>query len=345
MKLRNAWRVGLSSAIAGLALACSPTTKAHGASETIAPKTADFPATGPRIGKIEFGAFAPEAALTKGIEQMSVSALDNEAIYQKYRESVKEVYGAGLSDMNYLGVGVPGWKSRLACFERWLVRAAQFGPPTVALEPLGQDRFLTFKDSAEMRELKAVLQRVEKKGITVWVRFASEANLRKSVYSVYNSPAKIKQFRESFRWFKAYMPKNVRLVFCPLINTAYLKEKRQIATLKAMYPPEADRIGGTIYATSWLNVSKAWDWYYRFMSAIDPQKPFQICELGGSYPRKDQVLKFVKSLLSGAYPKVVKVNLFAGELNRRAVKEHGSFGLLLPGEKRSYLYPVLSNAR
>lgn len=304
-----------------------------------------FPSAGPRVGGIEFGAFAPEAALTVGIDGMSVSALDSDLAYRRYRQSVERVFGAGLSDMNYLGVGVPGWRARLASFERWLRRASAYGPPTVALEPLGKEGFRVFRDSDEMRGLKAVFERAQRQGIDVWVRFASEANLRKSVYSVYNSPAKIRMFRQSFAWFKRYMPGNAKMVFCPLINTAYLREPKQIATLKAMYPPETDRIGGTIYATSWLNVSKAWDWYYRFMEAIDPKKPFQICELGGSYQRKKLVLAFVEKLIGGAYPKVQKVNLFAGELNRRATREHGTFGLLLPGEKRSYLYPLLAKAR
>jgi hypothetical protein len=304
-----------------------------------------LPSAGPRVNGIEFGAFAPEAALTEGIEAMSISGLDSDGRYRAYRRSVEKVFGARLSDMNYLGVGVPGWRERLASFERWLVRSAPFGPPTVALEPLGKDGYKVFRDSEEMRELRAILNRAQAHGIVVWVRFASEANLRKSVYSVYNNPAKIGLFRQSFAWFKRYMPNNVRMVFCPLINTAYLKEPRQIAALKAMYPPESDRIGGTIYATSWLNVDRAWDWYYRFMSAIDPKKPFQICELGGSYQRKKQVLAFVEKLIGGAYPKIQKVNLFAGELNRRATKEHGSFGLKLPGEERSYLYPLLAKAR
>lgn len=323
------------------AFALALCASAHGQS----PQPPPFPTRGPTLNGIEFGAFAPEAALTEGIEAMSISALDDGARYRLYRRAVERVYGAGLSDMNYLGVGVPGWRARFASFERWLNRAAFYGPPTIALEPLGKDGYGVFRDSDEMRALREVLLRARDRGILVYVRFASEANLRKSVYSVYNSPARIKRFREAFAWFKKFMPGNVRMVFCPLVNTAYLREPKQIATLKAMFPPEADFIGGTIYATSWLNADKAWDWYYRFMEGLGPRKPFQVCELGGSYQRKEQVLKFVDKLLRGAYPKVRRVNLFAGELNRRATREHGTFGLLLPGESRNYLYPLLSKAK
>lgn len=328
----------------GLAFAaCASAVWAPAFGPSLQPKA--FPPRGPTLNRIEFGAFAPEAALTEGIEAMSIPALDDDARYRLYRRAVERVYGASLSDMNYLGVGLPGWQARYASFERWLERAAPYGPPTVALEPLGKQCYGAFRDSEEMRALRAVFLRARQKGIAVYVRFASEANLRKSVYSVYASPARTRRFREAFAWFKNYMPDNVRMVFCPLVNTAYLREPKQIATLKAMLPPEADFIGGTIYATSWLNPLKAWDWYYRFMERLAPGKPFQICELGGSYQRKRQVTQFVQKLLEGAYPKVRRVNLFAGELNRRATREHGSFGLLLPGEARSYLFPLISKAK
>lgn len=309
------------------------------------PPTADPPSApgqSPHLGRIELGAFAPEAALEYGIGEPNLMTLDDPKTYAIYRTAIRQTYGVDLSDMNYLGVGVPGWQARYKWFDDWLLRAAPYGDPTIAIEPIGPSRFGVFTDSAEMRDLRGVFQDAAAHHITVWVRFASECNLMWSPYSVYNNPERIRQYRRSVRWFRHYMPGNIRLVFSPLINTPFLRESRQIATIRAMYAPgDYDRIGGTLYATSWLRPDMGYTWYYDFMTALDHKTRFQICELGGSFSRKEDIIEFLDLLQAGRWPKVDRVNLFAGELNSIAISNHGHFGLVLPGQTTSYLRDML----
>ena len=308
-----------------------------------APGQATAPDRAPRIGGITIGAFAPEALPGTDI---SIPALDSDPAYANYRQAVRARYGADLADMNYLGVGVPGWQGRYQAFQDWLIRAGAYGDPTLALEPLGKTGYSVFTDGPEMAALRAVFQEANTRGITVWVRFASESNLRYSVYSVYNDPVKIAAYRRAEHWFRGYMPKNVRLVFSPLINTVYLQSPSQMRTILAMYEPGAyDRIGGTLYATSWLSPRVAYDWYYKFMRRLDPATPFQICELGGIYPRSSEVKAFLIRVARGDWPGVQRVNLFAGDLNSLAVSEHGHFGFILPGASSSYLSDLLGGAQ
>jgi hypothetical protein len=289
---------------------------------------------------ITVGAFAPEAMPYTNI---SIQDLDSDSAYGTYRTAVRSCYGADLADMNYLGVGTSGWETRYPAVLRWLVRASRYGDPTLAVEPIGPQGYGVFRDCPEMEALRSVFQDAGKSNITIWVRFASESNLRYSVYSVYNNPDKIAQYRRSVRWFRAYMPSNVKLVFSPLINTAYLQDPRQIRTLNAMYEPGAyDRIGGTLYATTWLRPRIAFDWYYHFMRRLDAKTPFQICELGSIYPRSEEVRAFLMRVARGNWPGVQRVNLFAGDLNPLAVNQHGHFGFILPGESSSYLSDLFS---
>jgi hypothetical protein len=296
----------------------------------------------PRLGEITIGAFAPESVPN---DNLSIESLDSDEAYDTYRQAVRSIYGADLADMNYLGVGVPGWQTRYGSLERWLSRASKYGDPTIAIEPIGQDGYDVFQPGPEMDALRQVFADMASAGVIVWVRFASESNLRYSVYSVYNDPLKIAQYRKSVRWFRSYMPGNVRLVFSPLINTAYLQDPRQVRTLIAMYEPGAyDRIGGTLYATSWLRPKVAFDWYYQFMRRLDRKTPFQICELGSIYPRSEEVRAFLIRVAKGDWPGVQRVNLFAGDLNPLAVNQHGHFGFILPGESSSYLSDLLSSS-
>jgi hypothetical protein len=293
----------------------------------------------PRLGLVTIGAFAPESL---PYNSLSIESLDSDQSYAVYRAAVKTCYGADLADMNYLGVGVAGWQDRYGAFERWLQRANRYGDPTIAMEPLGPSGFGVFHDSPEMAYLRSIFDFADRSGITVWVRFASESNLRYSVYSVYNNPSKIAQYRRSVRWFRAYMPPNVRLVFSPLINTVDLQDPRQLRTIIAMYQPGAyDRIGGTLYATTTLRPRIAYDWYYHFMRRLDNKTPFQICELGSIYPRSPEVRAFLIRVAKGEWPGVQRVNLFAGDLNPLAVNQHGHFGFILPGENSSYLTDLL----
>lgn len=289
----------------------------------------------PCVGRVAVGVFAPESMPDASV---SISALDNDAAYSAYRQAIRAEFGADLAEMNYLGVGLPGWQNRCRAFADWLARASRYGDPTIALEPNGKSRYGAFRDSDEMRDLRSVFAAAGRAGIVVWVRFASESNLRYSDYTVYNNPAAIASYRRAVRWFRAYMPGNVRLVFSPLINTAYLKNPAQLRTLEEMYQPGAyDRIGGTLYATSWLRPRPAFDWYYRFMRRMDPSTPFEICELGGTYPRSTEVKAFLVRAARGDWPGVQRVNLFAGDLNPLATAQHGHFGFLLPGATSSYL--------
>jgi hypothetical protein len=294
----------------------------------------------PRLGNITIGAFAPEAVPDS---KMSLEALDNDAAYSLYRSAVQSTYGADLADMNYLGVGMRGWQVRYSSFGHWLQRASKYGDPTIAIEPIGPTGYGIFADNEEMRALRGVFDTANKSGTIVWVRFASESNLRFSRYSVYDNQAQMIAYRKSVRWFRKYMPSNVRLVFSPLINTAYLQDPRQIRTLVSMYEPGAyDRIGGTLYATSWLRPRAAFDWYYHFMRQRDATTPFQICELGGTYPRSDEVKAFLVRVARGDWPGVQRVNLFAGDLNSLATSQHGHFGFILPGANTSYIADLFS---
>jgi hypothetical protein len=297
--------------------------------------------TAPHLGLITLGAFAPEAVPDSAI---SIADLDSDLSYGQYRAAIHECYGVDLADMNYLGVGMPDWQSRYNSLDDWLHRAGKYGDPTLAIEPIGANGFGIFRPGPEMADLRSVFVDAANSGIIVWVRFASESNLKFSVYSVYNNSIKIGEYRRAVRWFRAYMPSNVKLVFSPLINTVYLHDPRQLATIVSMYEPGAyDRIGGTLYATSWLRPKIAFDWYYHFMRRLDRKTPFQICELGGIYPRSEEITAFLIRVAQGQWPGVQRVNLFAGDLNSLAINQHGHFGFILPGAIASYLAPLLSS--
>jgi hypothetical protein len=92
-----------------------------------------------------------------------------------------------------------------------------------------------------------------------------------------------------------------------------------------------DRIGGTIYRTD-MALEPTFSDYYRFMSGLAPELPFQICELGGPYKRRTEVTRFLRDLGEGKWPKVEKVNLFARDINKRA-DPNGSFGFIEPVER------------
>ncbi len=295
------------------------------------------------IGHVQVGAFAPESAGLYGIKNVSLAALDNEKTYALYRLAIRNTYGAELSDMNYLGVGSVGWEHRMGIFRRWLFRASAYGDPTIAIEPTGPEQFGAFADTPEMRELRSIFRDADIAGIIVWVRFASECNLRKSVYSVYYNKLKIAQYRSKVRWFHAYMPANARLVFSPLVNTVALKQPQQLNTIRSMYEPGVyARIGGTLYATQWIDPNKAFAWYHTFMRRLDATTPFQICELGGTHSKKAQLLEFLTKLSKQTWPDVQRVNLFAGELNSRATTEQGRFGFVDEGQQTSYIMSLFS---
>jgi len=297
----------------------------------------------PRLGRIELGAFAPEAALKCGITDPCLCTFDNIETYNTYRQAIRAAYGANLSDMNYLGIGRPGWRSRYEWLKDWLFRASQFGDPTIALEPSKETGYSVFQDSPEMQCLRVTFEAARQAGINVWVRFASESNDVHNPYSILGSPQKIAQYRQAVHWFHAYMPSNVHLVFSPLLDDFITGGKAQMPTLRSMYVPgDYDRIGGTLYATTWVSLEPAYSWYYDYMRKLDPNTRFQICELGGIFEKQHEIYHFLQTLKSGKWPKVDRVNFFAGELNPTAIRNHGHFGLVLPGQTASYLRSLIA---
>jgi hypothetical protein len=177
---------------------------------------------------------------------------------------------------------------------------------------------------------------MKEKGVTIWVRYASEANLAHNPYSASKTDEKAIEFYKKAQWLRSYFPSNVKMVFSPLINTVLLPSPRQARSIMLMFQggetPQGklpwDRIGGTIYRTT-IPLIDSYDTYYKRMSAMAPELPFQICEVGGPYVRHQEILAFLKLLSEGHWPKVVKVNLFARDINKRA-DPNGSFGFIEP---------------
>ncbi|MBS1710963.1 MAG: hypothetical protein JSS71_04455 [Armatimonadetes bacterium] len=315
----------------------------------------------PVYGQIRLGAFAGEAAHLAGITYISTVGLSDPARYAEYRESVHQTYGVDLEDMNYFSLEAKDLDSRIRSFQAWLLMAGRYGDVTVALEPPYDTKFEVFHDSATMAKLAVAFQRAKEAGITVWIRFASESNLHGSKYSVTDNPD---VYHDAAAEFKAQMPDNVKLVFSPLINTFVAGSAAQRPLAARMYLGQSgkvvwDRIGGTIYRTD-QPLEPTYRAYYDFMSSLDPKTPFQICEVGGPYSRRQETLAFLKTCSSGGFPRLVKVNLFARDINRRA-DPNAEFGFIEPSLKSrgferavaskrpslaaSFLKPVLSASR
>lgn len=295
----------------------------------------DPPLVRPQLGQVRLGAYAGEAAQIAGLTQSSIPALSQLDLHSKYRESIRNTYGADLEEMNYFSVGAEGWQDRIDMLRQWLIRAGQFGEVTIGLEPTGKQGYGVFKDSAGMRALRSAFQDAEDAGIAVVIRFASEANLRDNPYSAYGSRARAEKFFNAATWFKSYMGSRVVLVFSPLINTAVHGDRLQHETISRMFngpepgqPRPWDRIGGTIYRTN-VRLAPTFTSYYQSMSKHDPSLPFQICEVGGPYSRRFEVTGFLADISNGKWPRVEKVNLFARDINRRA-DPNGSFGFIDP---------------
>lgn len=287
----------------------------------------------PVYGQIRLGAFAGEAAHLAGITYISTVGLSDPARYEQYRESVHQTYGVDLEDMNYFSLEAKDLDSRIRSFQAWLLMAGRYGDVTVALEPPSDTKFEVFHDSATMAKLAVAFQKAKEAGITVWIRFASESNLHGSKYSVTDNPD---VYHDAAAEFKAQMPDNVKLVFSPLINTFVAGSAAQRPLAARMYLGQSgkvvwDRIGGTIYRTD-QSLEPTYRAYYDFMAALDPKTPFQICEVGGPYSRRQETLAFLKTCSSGGFPRLVKVNLFARDINRRA-DPNAEFGFIEPGLK------------
>lgn len=293
-------------------------------------------------GAMTLGCFSGEAMDRAGLKEHSYQMILPH--YAQYRSQIRKLYGADLQDMNYYGCGQPNWQGRIKSLQEWILRAGAYGDVHLALEPPpGRDAYRVFRDKEpEMLALKAVFEAANLKRITVWVRFASENNLQDSGYSVYQNQGRCYQFWRSAQWFRKVMPNNVRIVYSPLINTSVWGEFRQKSTIEwsvlGPYKDPAiwDRIGGTIYLTKW-DLITTYDRYYEWLSLLAPGKPFQICEVGGSYGRREEVLRFLHLVRDGQWPKVEHVNLFAYKINQRADPE-GAFGFVSEADGQSYLY-------
>lgn len=298
----------------------------------------------PYIGDLEIGVFASEVADALRVEKISIGAFHSDALYDRYRVAVRDIYGADLSDMNYFSIGHKGWAGRIPDLRHWLIRASAYGAPTLALEPLGPMHYDIFADSPDLSKLRAMFEELNQKHITVWIRFASEANLFGSQYSVSKSDEELQKFKAAARWWKGYMPPNAKLVFSPLVNTPYeahmMNSAKGVQILAEMYEKGVwDRIGGTLYSTT-NNVNDMYDWYVSFMRQIDPNTPLQVCELGGPLTHKNEIVTFLNNALKGRWKGLQKITLFGGQVNSRAQKENGRFGFVEPGQSVSYIRQI-----
>lgn len=309
--------------------------------ETEVPKIPrDFKA--PIMGSLTFGAFAAEAAFSVGLESQSTRQFAAADSYGAYRDAVRAIYGADLEDMNYFAVGLGYKRERFLSLAKWVFMAGQFGDVTLAIEPLGSGGYSVFDDdNEEMQALKAIFERAKRDNIRIWVRFASENNLGNNPYSVSSSVKKAADFYEKAKWFRDYMPDNVGLVYSPLINTAITHQKTQERIMRASllgssgsteYDQPWSRIGGTLYLTD-INLVKHYDRYHKLMVRTMPELPFQICELGGPYSRRKEVLSFLRLAADGRWQGLEKINFFARTINQRADPK-GSFGYIDPMARR-----------
>lgn len=293
----------------------------------------------PSFGKIRLGAFSGEIADICGLNGQSIATLSKPENYNPYRKMIREVYGLDFEDMNYFSVGTIGWARSIPALRDWILMAGQFGDVTVALEPMGFYQYDEFEDSRPMMALRKVFREADENGITIWVRYASEANLQHNPYTAGISVKHARLYYEKAEWLKGFMPKNVKLIFSPLINTVIKGKRTQLRIIRRMFYGGDkrngrlpwDRIGGTIYRTD-RALAPTYSEYYKFMSGLAPDLPFQICELGGPYKRKAEMVQFLENLAEGKWPKVEKVNLFARDINKRA-DPNGSFGFIEPSER------------
>jgi hypothetical protein len=189
-----------------------------------------------------------------------------------------------------------------------------------------------------MIELRTMFQELQEMGINVRVRFASEANLAGSPYSAVTNSASMEGFRRSARWFREFMPKNVRMVFSPLINTPAMSfhhgARGAMTNVERMYQPGVwDIIGGTIYSDPRLSLDRMFAIYFERMNKLDPGKPWQICELGGPKTMLAEVEQF--ALNARKWRGLEKIYLFAGEVNARRERQLGNHGTIPPGSTES----------
>ncbi len=291
----------------------------------------------PVYGTVRLGAFAGEAARLAGLTVLSTYGLGDAHNYERYRQAIRHCYGVDLEDMNYFSLDQRNFDERVDMLEKWILMAGQYGDVTLAIEPLGKEKYAIFHNKRAMERLRRAFDSANEHDITVWVRFASESNLPGSEYTAAREEKVAFEFYDAAAAFKKQMPPNVKLVFSPLINTFYLGRYLQKPLAKKMFYGRGnknvvwDRIGGTIYRTN-LPLESTFSFYYDFMSTLDGQTEFQVCEVGGPYSRRDEVMRFIDLCAGTKWPKLVKVNLFARDINSRA-DPNAQFGFLEPTER------------
>lgn len=290
----------------------------------------------------DIGIFSKEAAKRCNIS-LSLFSTQYPRNFEKYHAEIRKLYGRDMSDYCYFCIGSDvDWRQRFTALKGWIFNAARHGQPTIALEPSGPTKYRIIGDNEQMRTLRSIFAEARRRHITIWVRFASEANLSSSAYSITKRPGDTKVFRAAARGFHEYMPENIRLVFSPLINTAFEQSPTQLRVLTESYERGVyARIGGTLYATKECNPIAAFDWYYWFMQGLDPETPFQICEFEGMLEDKRTAILFLRQVYERRWPKVQKVNLFAGSLNQRAESEYSAFGWVDADADSSFAMSVL----
>jgi hypothetical protein len=298
-----------------------------------APKKSQSNPYNPTYGQIKLGAFAAEAAHLAGLKFISTNGLADPAAYAKYRSSIRNTYGKDLEDMNYFSLAPTNFEDRVIQLQKWMINASKYGDVTLAIEPLGPEKYQFFDQPDKLLKLSQTFRHPQLKNTTIWIRFASESNLRGSEYSAIKQP---EVFRQAAINLKHYLPKNAKLVFSPLINTYVAGRLAQRDFAQSVLAPHNnqplwDCIGGTIYRTN-LPLKPTYDQYYQEMVEISPNTPFQICELGGPYSKRKEVLKFLSDCAKGDYPQLIKVNLFARDINKRA-DPLAEFGFLEPAER------------
>jgi hypothetical protein len=79
------------------------------------------------------------------------------------------------------------------------------------------------------------------------------------------------------------------------------------------------------------------------MQGLDPDTPFQICEFEGTLEDKRTAILFLRQVFARRWPKVQKINLFAGSLNERAESEYSTFGWVDPDAETSFAASVLTD--
>jgi hypothetical protein len=287
-----------------------------------------------KINGIRYGVFSREAAASRQLESFSIIGLYDISNHNTYREAIREIYGADLAEFNYFQLGFVSFEPRVRALREWLIRTSKFGDTALALEPRPDDPWGQFKASdPEMIELRTMFEELQEMGINVRVRFASEANLAGNPYSAVTNNASMEGFRRSARWFREFMPKNVRMVFSPLINTPamsfHLGARGAMTNVEKMYERGVwDIIGGTIYSDPRLSLDRMFSIYFERMNKLDPGKPWQICELGGPRTMLAEVEQF--ALSARKWHGLDKIYLFAGAVNPRRERQLGSHGTIPP---------------